>query len=94
MAESLRRTVLTSKEIAELLEHLRTLPKEEQQFDHEVRHNRILSDMVLIPTLRARFSELSPEDQERVERVEKVHAQEITIHKYIGRELCLLDPPR
>jgi hypothetical protein len=93
MAENLRRKVLTSKEIADLLEHLRTLPKEEQQFDHEVRHNRILSDMVEIPKWRARFSELSPEDQERIERVEKVHAQEISIHKYIGRELGLIDPP-
>jgi hypothetical protein len=93
MTEILRRKVLTSKEIVDLLEQLRTLPKEDQQFDHEVRHNRILSDMEELPKWRARFSELSPEDRERIERVEKVHAQEISIHRYIGQELGLKDPP-
>ena len=75
MDKSPRRTVLSQNEIDDFLAHLRTLPKDEQQFDHEVRHNRILSDMEELSNWRARFAELSREDQERIERVEKVHAQ-------------------
>jgi hypothetical protein len=93
MAKSARREVLTEEQIAELLTHLKSLPRDEQQFDHEVRHNSILADSEELPKWRARFAELSPEDRERIERVEQVHAQETALHQRNGRELGLTDPP-
>jgi hypothetical protein len=84
MAETLHRKVLSAEEVDDFIGHLRTLPREDQVFDFEVRQNRIRADGVAIPYWRARYKDLSPEDQKRLARVERVHAQEIQIHELIG----------
>jgi hypothetical protein len=50
--------------------------------------------MRALPKLRAKFSELSAEEQERVARIEKIHVQDVWIRDYIEHALGLANPSR